>query len=385
MYYQVIHRRCVRSIHTGCHIFPEEWDGAAFFLNAQQPQARKAILQMAASRVQWGMRQLAAIVREKEEARMDFSVDDIVAAYKGLPPYRTWFGFVNDMAERKERTGREGTAKTYREAGASFARFRDGQDLPIELLDADTMAMYEDWLKRGGLKRNSSSCYLRTLRTIYRKAVDMGLTADRNIFRHVYTGFAKTTKRAVPLETIRAIRGLHLPNGSPLDFARDLFLLSLYLQGMSFVDMAYLRKSDIRCGLLQYERKKTGQSLAVGWEKPMQDIVGKYKHLTEGSPYLLPIIRRADGTERKQYERMEHNVNRNLKKIGHLAGARIPLTTYVARHTWASGMRDMGCDLSVVSMGLGHESLATTQIYLSSIDTATVAKANRKMLGKILK
>ena len=115
----------------------------------------------------------------------------------------------------------------------------------------------------------------------------------------------------------------------------------------------------------------------------MQDIADKYAHLTAGSPFLLPIITSNDGTERRQYERMEHNVNRNLKKIGEMAGLQIPLTTYVARHTWASTMRDMGFDLSIVSRGLGHESLKTTQIYLSSIDTTAVAKANRSMIGRI--
>lgn len=117
----------------------------------------------------------------------------------------------------------------------------------------------------------------------------------------------------------------------------------------------------------------------------MQDIVDNYNHLTIGSPYLLPIITKADGTERLQYERMEHKVNYYLKEIGGMVGLQMPLTTYVARHTWASMMRNMGISLSVVSKGLGHESLKTTQIYLSSIDTENVVKANRKMIDCIFR
>ena len=117
----------------------------------------------------------------------------------------------------------------------------------------------------------------------------------------------------------------------------------------------------------------------------MQEIVDTYAHLTVGSPYLLPIITKQDGTERRQYERMEHKVNRLLKKIGALVGLQIPLTTYVGRHCWASTMRDMGASLSIVSKGLGHESLKTTQIYLSSIDTEGVVKANRQLIGKIFR
>lgn len=187
------------------------------------------------------------------------------------------------------------------------------------------------------------------------------------------------------MESIRAIRQLSLPEDSVLAFARDMFMLSIYLQGISFVDLAYLKKSDIKNGVLQYSRKKTGQSLSIGWEPVMQDIVDTYAHLTKDSPYLLPIITKQDGTERIQYERMEHKVNYHLKTIGRMAGLQMPLTTYSGRHSWASTMRDMGVSLSIVSKGLGHESLKTTQIYLSSIDTEGVVKANRRMIGRILR
>ena len=289
------------------------------------------------------------------------------------------------MIVKKLRVGRLGTAKTYRDALASFSRFRDGEDVTIDALDAETMNLYEAWLKGCGLKRNSSSCYLRTLRTLYRKAVEAGLTTDKNIFRHVFTGFAKTAKRAIPLDSLRAVRQIHLPESSAIAFARDMFMLIVYLQGISFVDLAYLKKDDIRNGQLHYSRKKTGQELTVGWEPAMQYIVDSYAHLTKDSPYLLPIITKTDGTERRQYERMEHKVNYYLKKIGTMVGLQAPLTTYTGRHTWASTMRDMGTSLSVISKGLGHESLKTTQIYLSSIGMEGVVKANRKMIGKILR
>ena len=385
LYFQVIHRRVVKMIYTDFHIRQDEWNDTTSFIRITGTPERQAFLQLTASKVQWNTKQLTAIITDKETARVEYSTEDIVSAYKRLPPCQTWFGFVRDMAAKKEKTGRQGTAKTYRDALNSFIRFRQGEDMAPDALDKETIAQYEAWLRSCGLKRNSSSCYLRSLRTLYRKAVEMGLTTDKSIFRHVFTGFAKTAKRAVPLESVRNIRLLRLPSHSPLAFARDMFILSIYLQGMAFVDLAYLRKSDIRNGVLQYNRKKTRQSLSIGWEPSMQAIVEEYAHLTVGSPYLLPIITRTDGTERRQYEKAEHNINRNLKKIGRMAGLCIPLTTYVARHTWASTMRDMGYDLSIVSTGLGHENLKTTQIYLSSIDTMAVTKANKKMIDKILK
>lgn len=368
LFFQVIHRRVTRTVSTDYHVNTDEWDDALSAVRMGGSPGRQAYLQMVASKIRWNMKQFTAILVEKETAGVQYTADDVVEAYRRLPPCQTWFGFIRSMADRKIMAGRHGTAKTYSDA-----------------LDGDTIVMYEAWLRYRGLKRNSSSCYMRTLRTLYRKAVGMGLTTDKDIFRHVFTGFAKTAKRAIPLASIRSIRQLELPEGSRIAFARDVFMLSIYLQGMSFVDMAYLRKSDISSGQLQYNRKKTGQCITVSWEPSMQAIVDEYAHLTGGSPYLLPIITRLDGTERRQYVKMEHNVNRLLKKIGAMAGVRIPLTTYVARHSWATTMRDMGYDLSIVSRGLGHESLKTTQIYLSTIDTSAVANANRRMIGRIIR
>ena len=383
LYFQVIHRRNTRTVYTDYHIMSEEWDERTSFIRIIGTPERQAELQMTVSKIQWDTRQLTALITEKELALVEYTVDDIVEAFRRLPKCTTWFSFIHGMVTRKVRMGRHGTAKTYRDALASFFRFRGGEDIAISALDAETMNRYEAWLKEQGVKRNSSSCYLRTLRTLYHKAVERELTADKNIFRHVFTGFANTTKRAISLDSVRTIRCLNLPEGSAIAFARDMFMLCIYLQGISFVDMAYLKKSDIRNSLLQYSRKKTGQSLSIGWEPAMQDIVDTYAHLTKDSPYLLPIITVQDGTERRQYERMAHKVNYYLKKIGEMAGLQMPLTTYCGRHTWASILRDIGTDLSIVSKGLGHESLKTTQIYLSSIDTEGVVKANRKLIGKI--
>ena len=385
IYFQVTHRRSTRTVYTDYRVMPEEWDGRTSFIRITGTPERRAELQLIASKLRWDCKQITSLITEKELAMLEYTADDIVSAFRLLPPCQTWFSFIHGMVAKKLRIGRLGTAKTYRDALMSFSRFRNGEDLTIDALDAETMNLYEAWLKGRGVKRNSSSCYLRTLRTLYRKAVETGLTTDKHIFRHVFTGFAKTAKRAIPLGSLRAIRQLQLSEGSAIAFARDLFMLIVYLQGISFVDLAYLKKDDIRNGQLHYSRKKTGQELTVGWESAMQDIVDNYIHLTKGSPYLLPIITKTDGTERRQYERMEHKVNYYLKKIGTMVGLQASLTTYTGRHTWASILRDMGTSLSVISKGLGHESLKTTQIYLSSIDMEGVVKANRKMIGKIFR
>lgn len=385
LYFQIIHKRVARTVFTDCRVFPCEWDNVSSSVITRGTEERKTYLEMVASKLKWSMERFTKIITGKEKEKADYTVDDIVSEYNRQPECPTFFNFIRSMVAKKTAAKRDGTAKTYRDSLASFSSFRNGKDITFDDLNEDIINQYEAWMKNKGLKRNSSSCYLRTFKTLYLKAVEFGLTDDRDIFRHVFTGFATTTKRAISIDAIKAIRKLNLKDGSPLAFARDMFMLSLYLQGMSFVDITYLKKSDIRNGQLQYSRKKTGQALTISWEKPMQEIVDAYSHLTKDTPYLLPIITKQDGTERKQYEKAEHNVNRNLKKIGEMAGLHIPLTTYVARHSWASIMRDMGNDITVVGKGLGHSDIKTTQIYLSTIDNSTVMKANKRFLGRILK
>ena len=385
LYFRVIHERVARTVFTDCHVFRDEWDDVSSSVIIAGTKERKAYLELTASKLKSDQERLDRIIAGKEALRVKFTADDVVMEYRKQPEIMTLFTFIRSMAKRKTAAKRYGTAKTYRDALASFSNFRNGEDVAFDVLDKETICQYEAWMKDNGLKLNTSSCYLRTLKTLYLKAVDMGLTEDKDIFSRVFTGFATTAKRAITIDGIKKILKLRLKDGSALAFARDMFMLSFYLQGISFVDMAYLKKADIRNGLLQYSRKKTGQAITISWEREMQEIVDAYSRQAKDTPYLLPIIRKQDGTEREQYEKAEHNVNRNLKKIGVMAGLHIPLTTYVSRHSWASIMRDMGNDISVISRGLGHEDIKTTQIYLSAIDNSTVMKANKRLIGRVTK
>lgn len=166
-----------------------------------------------------------------------------------------------------------------------------------------------------------------------------------------------------------------------LDLARDLFMFSFYTRGMSFVDMAYLRKSDLRNGILSYRRRKTNRQLFVKWERQMQAIVDKYS--TGDSPYLLPIIKNMETDSRRQYQNASHFVNTKLRKIGVMLGLSMPLTAYVARHGWASIAKSKQVPVATISEAMGHDSETTTRIYLASLDTAHVDRANHLVLSAI--
>ena len=294
----------------------------------------------------------------------------------------SFFSFMESVAARLDRLEKQRTAETYMSALKSFRRFVGRPRLAFSELDTDLTTAYEAYLiRRRGLAPNTSSFYMRILRAAYNRAVNQGLTTQNNPFRGVYTGVARTAKRAIPQQALRRIRDMQLPKGGPLAFARDMFLFSFYTRGMSFVDMAYLRKTDLKNGTLAYRRRKTGQLLQIRWEPCMQEILGR--HTVPGdSEFLLPII--TDPSEgRRQYVQASHKINRNLKAIGTAAGLAAPLSMYVARHTWASIARSRHIPLSVISDGMGHDSEATTQIYLASIDNCEIDKANRLIIKSL--
>lgn len=292
----------------------------------------------------------------------------------------TVFAFMQAQIERLKLQGKIRTSETYQSTLNSFKRFRNNKDMELVNLDAFTIESFENYLRSLGLVRNTTSFYLRILRTVYNLAVEQELIMQTSPFRHVYTGIDKTIKRAISIKEIKKIKNLDLSHDPALDLAKDLFLFSFYTRGMSFIDMAYLRKRDLRHNVLSYFRKKTGQRLCIRWEKEMESIISKYSYITNATPYLLPIIYETNGQERMQYKNSIKKVNRNLKKISALIGLPVPITMYVARHSWASIAQEKSIPLSIISEGMGHDSEATTQIYLSSLDATLVDKANHKIL-----
>ena len=150
---------------------------------------------------------------------------------------------------------------------------------------------------------------------------------------------------------------------------------------MSFVDMSYLKKTDLKDGMLHYARKKTGQEIDIEWTDELQEITDRNPSCTD--VYLLPIIRKTNGKERNQKRYMQNLVNENLKVISKALKLKEPLTMYVARHTWASLARDNGIPLKTISLAMGHESEKTTQIYLKNLDVNAVDRANREIINLI--
>ena len=380
LYYQVIHNRVVRQINTEYKLFVSEWDchsETVVLHHLSTGQERNNYLLSIGSRIKWDKERLNKIIHTLSQSGT-FVADDIVMRFHNNRQELSFNAYIRQQIARLKRLGKIRTSETYTAALRSFSGFMNDSDVLFDQLNADLFAEYEAYLKGRGNTPNTISFYMRILKAVYNRAVEDGLTEQRHPFKSVYTGVEKTMKRALSLNDIRRIKGLDLSLKPNLNYARDMFLFCFYTRGMSFIDMAYLRKKDLQNGTLSYRRRKTGQQLFIRWEKCMQEILDKYP--INETEYLLPIIKKRDEDYRKQYANELHQVNHLLKKIGKQLDLPIPLTMYVGRHSWASIAKSRNVPISVISEGMGHDSENTTLIYLASLDTTVVDKANKKIL-----
>ncbi len=385
LYYQIIHERKIRQLTSGYTIASDQWDSRRSTIIYSRHSDRYPDLLTLRERIRSDMERIARIVRNLDGKRLTYSADDVIDEFNRYSRDGSLRVIMCRMIDELKQRGQVRTAETYRAALNSFSRFlsRNGSDdMMLDAITSQTMLAYEAYLKARGNMPNTTSFYMRILRAVYNHAVESEIIEDRHPFRKVFTGADKTVKRALPLAQLKKIRNLDLSQSPRDDLALDMFMMSFYLRGMSFIDMAFLRKSDLSDGYVTYRRRKTGQQLRIRWTAEMQEILDR--HRPNPTRYLVPIIMHEDINQRNAYRNASERINRSLRKIAPLAGIQIPLTLYCARHSWASAAQTKGIPLSVISEGMGHDSEATTRIYLASIDTASaVDRANALILRSL--
>lgn len=381
IYYQIIHERKVRQLNTEYHVRKEEWDDNRSMVVTKQSSERKSLILSIRERIRWDVERLTKIAKKLDNEGISYTADDVIDEFKRYANEYSLFNYMESLIIKFKQNNKTRTAETYTAALNSFKKFRKDEDLMLDCLTSEIMEAYEAWHKSKGNTPNTISFYTRILRAVYNRAVEEEIIENKNPFKRVYTGVDKTVKRAIPLEAVRKMKHLDLTLTERLDFARDMFLMSFFLRGISFIDLAFLKKTDLKNGVLSYRRRKTSQLLNIEWTTEMQMLLDKYPE--NPTEYLMPIITNPEANPRSTYRNVGYNINHNLKTIAQMIGINIPLTMYVARHSWASAAKAKGIPLSVISEGMGHDSETTTQIYLASLETSVVDKANSLILKSL--
>ncbi|MBQ3196983.1 MAG: site-specific integrase [Muribaculaceae bacterium] len=375
IYYQITHNRKSRQITTRLRVSPSDWDTDEEKLVSSAPN--RSMIQ---NRIDSDVMLLRRVILDLDSCGMDYSVSDIINRYKSPQSHILVLDYMRSQVEQLRATNRLGTAKNYEKTMCSLSAFLGDIRLPLSALTEQVIIDYNAFLVQRGLVRNSVSFYMRVLRAVYNKAVRQKLIVQQHPFTEVYTGIDRTRKRAVSETIITQLYRLELKMGTPLALCRDLFIFSYCTRGMAFVDIAYLKKSSLRNGMICYARRKTRQLLSVRIEPSIQRIIDRYAD--SDSPYVFPILSSLDSTEAyEQYQIALNTHNRLLGRLSEMLGCGCKLTSYTSRHSWATAARNHNVPISIISQGMGHTSEKTTQIYLTMLENSVIDDANKGIIS----
>lgn len=341
-------------------------------------------------------RKMAAYRAQINEYRLedkDYTLDSLVMRVENPIVRRSFKDYIDDRIVALEEEGRLGYRQCFVELRSSIMKWRGSLDFYFSDMDVQWLRSFELYLKRRGNCGNTLGIRFRTLRTLYNRAM-----ADRVVKRDCYPFDEfrpgrfqeRTMKRAIAKDDIKRIMSLDLKTittyHSPyLELSRDLFLFSYVSCGMSFIDMAKLTYADISEGRISYRRQKTGKTISFRLQPLAISIIDRYRRPGDAkSDYVFPILdRKLHKTEVQKRDRLHRSLratNRALHRIGDRLGLQSGLTTYVARHSYATVLKRSGVPTSIISESLGHSSERITQIYLDSFENSQIDNALRNLL-----
>ncbi|WP_286079296.1 site-specific integrase [uncultured Phocaeicola sp.] len=266
---------------------------------------------------------------------------------------------------------------------SSFIKFNKHLDIPFSDIDATWLKRYELWMKEQNLSVSTISTRIRHLRAVFNLAIaEHSIKNDCYPFHSYKVSklYKQTAKRAISKKEVLKI--MQYQGDTPMEcLAIDVFVFSYLNAGINFIDIAKLKRSNIVESQLIYNREKTKKLINVPLQQKAMEIIAKYEN--DKSPYLFPILTPFHKTEIQIANRLHKvlaKINKHLKEIGKKLKLPIPLTTYVARHSYATVLKRAGVSTSIISESLGHGSEKITQVYLDSFDNSQINDAMKNLL-----
>ena len=290
--------------------------------------------------------------------------------------------FMKEVTDGLQMGGNFGTAHVYRSSLNAIITYCGGEDFTFNEITPEWLKGFEIHLRKRKCSWNTVSTYMRILRAVYNRAVDNNEAKYiPRLFRYVYTGTRAEHQRALETGNVEKIfAGLILLSGvnPAMQRARHFFILMFLMRGMPFVDLAYLRKSDLHGNVITYRRRKTGRPLSVTLTNEAMRIVRMYMNQDVHSPYLFSFLRSPEGTMEayREYQLALRSFNRQLLILGELLGIPDRLSSYTARHTWATTAYYCEVHPGIISQAMGHSSITVTETYLKPFQNKKIDEAN---------
>lgn len=361
----------------GISIHPQFWD-----FDKNKPRKNCPNKEQIQTLISDNIKDLSGSILDFKTENKEFTATKVIERVKEPSLKKTVEQLFDSEINRLQGEGRLKYASTYKELKASLLNFNMHLDIYFSEIDINWLKRYEAYLRTKGLADNSIGVRFRTLRTLFNKAI------SENIVKSDYYPFKAykvsklrkgTVKRAITKADIELIIN-HKVESDYSQLAIDLFYFSYLSGGINFVDMAYLTYDNIVDKRLIYIRKKTKKLIKLPIQDKAMDIVKKYK---SNNSYIFPILSEFHKTDIQKANRVHKvlgKINKYLKAVGEELGLPIDLTTYVARHTYATVLKRSGVNTSIISESLGHSSEKVTQIYLDSFENSQIDEAMKNLL-----
>lgn len=299
--------------------------------------------------------------------------------------------FMNSVVIDLKSNGYHGTAHIYKNSLKTFVAFNKGKKVPFRAITPDLLKQFEAYMRQNQRSWNTVSTYLRTLRATYNRAVDKHLvTYTPRLFKRVYTGTRADTKRALDTKDMSLVfnswkekeqdSSTHL-----LNKAQGLFILMFLLRGLPFVDLAYMHKKDLQGNIITYRRRKTGRQLTVIIPPEAMKLIERYMDTNPHSPYLFSIINSTENSIEayQEYQRALRIFNHQLALLAKTLKIQPNLSSYTARHTWATLAYHCEIHPGIISEAMGHSSISVTETYLKPFNANKINEANLKIITLI--
>ena len=372
---QFIHDRKIRKIALGYSITPSYWDEEKGLVQSNHPNS-KSLNSLIKQKIGEAEKEKIKLQSEKEI----FTVDDLISRIRKTRPKTSFFTYTENLISEMLKAKKIGNADIYKTTLSVVRSFYNKSTLEFSQIDFNFLKSLETYhLSKPGNAVNGLSVYMRTLRAIYNRAIKDG-TVDQKYypFAKYKIKSTKTIHRAISKEDFINIRNLDLVTETPVWHSRNYFFFSFCTIGMSWIDMANLKLSNINNDRIFYKRAKTGKEYSIKITVNIQEILNYYCRGKKSGDFIFPIIKRPDDPveTKKDVKNTLKMYNKHLKEIADKTGITINLTSYIPRHSWASIAYLLNFPLGVIKEGMGHDDAKTTQVYLSNYNYTDVDDAN---------
>ena len=386
IYLRIIKDRKPRYMSVGFSCSKELWDAKNNLPKKKHPLYHELLVHIETKKIEANK-----LLLDFSNDKIDYSVDQVKQnLQQAQKPKQQVLQYFETVIQSLREAQRVGTAEIFQYTQKSLSNFRKEKDFAFTDITPGFLGKYEEYCLARGNALTTRSVYMRTFQRLVNMAkTEKFIKKDFDPFNEY--GFAKfrkpkTRKRAIPKDDVMRIRDFQAEEHSVLFHAKNYFLFSYYTRGTNFTDMARLKWSDISYNRVNYVRAKSKKPFSIGLLEPANEILAFYKeHYYAGlDSFVFPILNPeflSPISIKNRVKKVLHQVNSSLKKISEEVGIEEKkLTTYVARHTYATVMKKSGHSTSVISEALGHDSEHTTQIYLDSFENDVLDEASKAIL-----